>query len=195
MRFMRWALVGVIAVLISCGGESSPTTSDSSLASTVTETKDEYNVGDIGPGGGIIFYVDEAGFDNSLGDDVSIGAMCLTGTCHYLEMAPTDLDGVFLLNEAIGAADNFATASADDWALPSLDALNEICKYAFGDTVNDVCNDNGAGALSLMDGFQDGYWSSSKTADGSAWRQYFDSGAQDDYLKDSPYSVRPVRAF
>jgi hypothetical protein len=75
MRTMRWALIGVVAVLVSSAG---------------AEREVAYNVGDTDPGGGIIVYVDEAGFNNSSGGDTSIGAMCVTGTCHYLEMAPTE---------------------------------------------------------------------------------------------------------
>ena len=89
MRSMRWALVGVITVLVSCGGgsssttsEASSTTSEASSTSTVTEIEVAYRVGDTGPGGGIIVYVDEKGFNNSGGDNESIGAMCVTGTCH-----------------------------------------------------------------------------------------------------------------
>lgn len=197
MRFMRWALVGVIAVLVSCGGESSPTTSDSSLASTVTETKDEYNVGDIGPGGGIIFYVDETGFDNSDGDTTSIGAICSIGTCKYLEMASEDLAGQYFWKDAIVAANEFLTSTADDWVLPSMDALNVMCKYAFGDTVNEVCNNSGSGEfVNRFGGFSSGpYWRSSEGADNDEWGQSFVNGFQNYDGMNSKASVRPVRAF
>ena len=117
MRFMRWALVGVIAVLVSCGGGSDPTSTEAGETTA-------YEVGDTGPGGGVIVYVDELGFDNSDGDTTSIGAICSTGTCHYLEMAPTDLAGQYLWKDAVVAADDFSTSTADDWVLPSMDALN-----------------------------------------------------------------------
>lgn len=199
MRFMRWALVGVIAVLVSCGSESSPSTSDSSLASTVTETKDEYNVGDIGPGGGIIFYVDEAGFSNSDSEETGIGSICLVEKCNYLEMAPTDLQGQYPWDDAMVAAGEFATQSADDWVLPPRDALNVMCKFAFGDTVNDICNNNGAGSLALGDGgfSPSNYWSSSPMVDDIAWTQDFLDGVQDGSRKvpEEAYFVRPVRAF
>ena len=57
MHFMRWALVGVIAVLVSCGGGSDPTSTEAGETTA-------YEVGDTGPGGGIIFYVDEIGLYN-----------------------------------------------------------------------------------------------------------------------------------
>jgi len=155
-----------------------------------------YAVGDTGPGGGIIVYKDEAGFDNSSGDPTSIGAMCLKVTCHYLEMAPTDLEGTFAWSDAINAAESYSTVATDDWALPSKDALNQICKYAFGDTVNTICNQNRSLSLRLGGFSTDDYWSSSQRGSGDAWFQDFNGGDQYAYgLKDTTYYVRPVRAF
>ena len=205
MRSMRWALTGVVLVLASCGGgssssnsEVSSTTSEESPTSTVAGTEVVYKVGDTGPGGGIIFYIDESGFDSSSGDDTSIGSMCLTDTCHYLEMAPTDLNGLFSWKDARVVAEAFSTQSAKDWVLPSRDALNEMCKYAFGDTVNDICNDDGAGSLSLRDyGFStDYYWSCSEGGNFIAWYQYFNGGGQyRAHAENTTNHVRPVRAF
>ena len=190
MRSMRWALTGVVLVLASCGGGSSPTSTDA--AAEVA-----YNVGDTGPGGGIIVYVDEAGFDNSFGGDTSIGVMCLTGTCHYLEMAPTVLEGDFAWSDAINAAENYSTAITDDWVLPSKDTLNVMCKYAFGDTVNAICNDAGNGTFTNSAGgfSSDYYWSSSEGDDTIAWYQTFTWGSQNSGSKQYTRYVRPVRAF
>ena len=191
MRSMRWALTGVVLVLVSCGGGSSPTSTDA-VAEVV------YNVGDTGPGGGIIFYVDEAGFTNHVKIARSIGVMCLTGTCHYLEMAPTDLEGAYFWFDAFDAAESYSTATADDWVLPSKDALNEMCKYAFGDKRNTICNDDGLGSLSIgVGGFStDGHWSSTEGPTSGAWVQSFGSGMQEGNIgKDWAHSVRPVRAF
>jgi hypothetical protein len=190
VRTLRWALIGVVAVLVSCGDGSSN-------ASTVTGVEDEYNVGDTGPGGGIIVYVDEAGFDNSSGGDTSIGAMCLTGTCHYLEMAPTELEGQYPWDDAMVAAEEFSTPSANDWVLPSKDALNEMCKYWFVDARSVICNDDSESSLALrLSGFStDGYWSSSEYGVSSAWGQIFLLGGQSNTSKLIPAYVRPVRAF
>ena len=190
VRTLRWALIGVVAVLVSCGDGSSN-------ASTVTGVEDEYNVGDTGPGGGIIVYVDEAGFDNSSGGDTSIGAMCLTGTCHYLEMAPTELEGQYPWDDAMVAAEEFSTPSANDWVLPSKDALNEMCKYWFVYTISVICNDDSESSLALrLSGFStDGYWSSSEYGVSSAWGQIFLLGGQSNTSKLIPAYVRPVRAF
>ena len=163
MRSMRWALTGVVLVLVSCGGGSSPTSTDA-----VAEVA--YNVGDTGPGGGIIVYADEAGFDYSGSDSESIGAICPTETCRYIEMALTDLEGQYSWDDAIAAAAAFSTPSANDWVLPSKDALNEMCKYAFGDTSNRKCNDEGNSRFTnSVGGFSnDEYWSSSEIDVGNA---------------------------
>ncbi len=152
-----------------------------------------YKVGDTGPGGGIIVYVDEAGFENS-DEDYDLGLVCLTGTCHYLEMAPFDLENRGW-QEAKAAAEAFSTPSANDWLLPSKDALNEMCKFVLGDTVNVICNDNGHGSFSNSDDNLP-YWSSNEGGDGTALIQYFQSGIQDYYYKgENSLGVRPVRAF
>ena len=100
MRILRWALIGFVVLLASCGGGSSSTTSEASSTtsetpstSTVADPAVVYKVGDTGPGGGIIVYVDEGGFDNSSGDDSSIGAVCLAVSCNYLEISPADVEG------------------------------------------------------------------------------------------------------
>ena len=182
MRTLRWALIGVVAVLVSSAG---------------AEREVAYNVGDTGPGGGIIVYVDEAGFNNSSGGDTSIGAMCVTGTCHYLEMAPTELEGQYPWDDAMVAAEEFSTPSANDWVLPSKDALNEMCKYWFVDAVTVICNDDSESSLALrLSGFStDGYWSSSESGVSSAWGQIFLLGGQSNTSKLIPAYVRPVRAF
>ena len=153
-------------------------------------------MGDTGPGGGIIFYVDEAGF-NWYPVSTSIGAMCLTGSCHYLEMAPTELDDGYEWSDAINAAQIYSTATANDWVLPSKDALNEMCKYAFRDTINSICNDNGDSWFFNIGGiFSHGVYRSSSEYDGTyTWSQFFFDGSQNYSIKDPTLYVRPVRAF
>ena len=193
----RLTLCVLAMVLVACGGESSSTTSEISPSTTEVGLKAEYKVGDVGPGGGVIFYVDETGFDNSDGDLTSIGAVCSTGICHYLEMAPTDLEGQYSWDDAIVAAEAFSTSSANDWVLPSKDALNEMCKYWFVDAVTVICNDDSESSLALrLSGFStDGYWSSSESGVSSAWGQIFLLGGQSNTSKLIPAYVRPVRAF
>ena len=195
MRSTRLVLVGVVAMLVSCGGGSSSTSTDAGAEVA-------YNVGDTGPGGGIIVYVDESGFDYSGDDNESIGAICPTESCQYIEMAPTDLDRQYSWDDAIAAAEAFSTPSAYDWVLPSKDALNEVCKYAFGDTVNAICNDSGNGAFSNRDGsfvsvkhYHSVYWNSSESTGDGAWAQSFGYGNQGRNPQILKHHVRPVRAF
>lgn len=196
MRTLRWVLVAAVVALVSCGDGSSLTTSEAPPPPTDAGAQVVYRVGDTGPGGGIIFYVDEAGF-NWYPVSTSIGAMCLTGSCHYLEMAPTELDDTYAWSDAINAAQIYSTATADDWVLPSKDALNEMCKYAFRDTINSICNDNGdSWFFNIGSGFWHGvYRSSSEYDDFAAWSQSFGNGHQYTNLNYLTYCVRPVRAF
>jgi hypothetical protein len=57
-----------------------PLVSTDVLKRITVETFETYNVGDIGPGGGIVFYVAETPFDCG---------QTLTDTCNFLEAAPT----------------------------------------------------------------------------------------------------------
>ena len=210
---MKFLYVLFFTVLVSCGGgsstttsEASSTTSEASSTSAVTEIEVAYKVGDTGPGGGIIVYVDEEGFNNSGGDNESVGAMCMTETCHYLEMAPADVAGTFSWSDAINAAGNYSTATADDWVLPTLDALNEVCKYAFGDTVYVTCNDSGDGPFSnSVGGFVSTktevtyaiYWSFSEGAYGPLYQGFaLRTGGTQGYGSEGATGyVRPVRVF
>ena len=137
---LRWVLVVAVAVLVSCGGGSSSTTSEASSTSTVTEIEVVYKVGDTGPGGGIIVYVDLAGFTNSSADGTSIGAMCLKGTCHYLEVGSPALREDVFWEEANIKVEAFSTSSANDWLLPSDGALDVIFDWAV--SLDELCEAN-----------------------------------------------------
>ena len=196
MRTLRWVLVAAVVALVSCGDGSSLTTSEAPPPPTDAGAQVVYRVGDTGPGGGIIVYVDVEGFTNS-GDETSIGAMCLTGTCHYLEIAPTDLNDVLRWSDAINGSENYSTATADDWVLPSRDALRKMCKYALGETR--IGNDNNDDRNRLWYGSfsSDWYWSSSKSSDRNACNENMRVGTQVCYDAkcDKLAYVRPVRAF
>ena len=159
-------------------------------------------VGDIGPGGGKVFYV------QSSGGTFACGAT-LASTCKYLEAAPSDhsstakwcsnnSSSLGVTATGIGSgmsntatADSTCTSGAiqvaadytnngkTDWHLPSKDELNQmyVNKVAIGDF-----------AIAI-------YWSSSENDAATAWYQGFGGGYQDDADKEFSDRVRPVRAF
>ena len=95
------------------------------------------------------------------------------------------------------------------WFIPSMNELNELCKYARGQTTGVLtvaCTSGGtfkstANAGGDLGGFVDtSYWSSTEYTADQARYQYFDNGQRggdDKSTTTTPYSyyVRPVRAF
>jgi hypothetical protein len=92
------------------------------------------------------------------------------------------------------------------WFIPSINELNELCKYARGQTTGDLtvaCTSGGtlkttASAGTDLGGFVANayYWSSSEYSASHAGRQYFDSSTQNFVTKTTTGDyVRPVRAF
>jgi hypothetical protein len=186
----------------------------------VTET----SLGATGPGGGIIFY--DAGSIQPWGRYLEVACAGWQNNCDGTTADPqaewgcfgtliTGADGTAIgtgeqnttdivngcVTSDITAAElaaGYSHNTLDDWFLPSKDELNALCKWAFGDTVNAVCNDNGEGSFLMTNGgfSDDFYWSSSEDDDFFAWYQHFRTGNQDYGLKHSGAAyVRPVRAF
>lgn len=165
-----------------------------------------YKVGDTGPGGGIIFFVDR--FDEHSGFT-------------YLEVAPvgtqvqrswaTDVNSN--QTTAVSGADSkalgggyqntldivaqtgnvAATCAAaycadltsggqSDWYLPSLAEIKMVWSVVHLD-------------LNVGGFASDSYWSSSETDAPTAWTQYFHSGNEANDDKTNAYYVRPVRRF
>lgn len=83
----------------------------------------------------------------------------------------------------------------DDWYLPSLDELNELCKYANHQSTGDTsvtCDGNG----NLRPGFaDDDYWSSTQAGAGEAILIDVPLGGAGRIGKASRYRARPIRAF
>jgi hypothetical protein len=157
-----------------------------------------YKVGDTGPAGGLIFY--DKG-NNS-------------GGWRYLEVASRDAGNVSwgtgghnvsgtrdeigtgkqntqrMVNYMMEKGENHPAAMVcqqysqggySDWFLPSKAELNLM-----------YWNLKQQGLGSLGSGR---YWSSSQYSTSEAWLQRFDDGNQGGYLKEGPYSVRPIRQF
>jgi len=173
------------------------------LASSGSSTPEfSYKIGDTGPGGGHIFFVDYndqyAGFN-------------------YLEAAPVSCE----VQKTWSSANTVVTA-AGGWAARAVGqgkvntnailavfttdtALNNAAKYA--DESNCGSKDDwflgSLGEMKLMydnlqgvGGFSSGYyWSSSEFVGATAWFQIFYNGVQSNDFKSDAYYVRPVRAF
>jgi hypothetical protein len=97
-------------------------------------------------------------------------------------------------------------STAGQWFIPSMNELNELCKYARGQTTGVLtvkCNNTGTlktGTVNDLGGFlNDSYLSSSEFDVGMNWNQYFGTGSEGFQFADAksaPYiRVRPVRAF
>ncbi len=187
-------------------------------------TIDTYEVGDIGPSGGYIFYDDEA--DGV--DDIS-GA-------RYLEAAPADImlgtDDYYHIfgyyrttpggaSTEVGTGTGIGTGKANTEALMSKMVTMAYTSYTTSDTTTTgdyaarLCDIHLAGGyddwflpsryelnqmyLNLkaqsVGGFSGYYWSSSEEGHLSAWLQSFSTGNQYDYGKYNDVNIRPARAF
>lgn len=101
---------------------------------------------------------------------------------------------------AAGLARAYRGGSKSDWYLPTTAELNELCKYAWGQTTGDptvICTNPGGRSILLGLSGGDIYWSASERSTGAAWYQILDNGEQSNFDKDySPgYRARAIRAF
>jgi len=197
------------------GGASAPVaTGTNCIASKCT-----YKVGDTGPGGGIIFFVD---FNDQY-----------TGL-NYLEAAPVGWGNGITVNQGDLTGETSGSATVDpkmSWcntsSLLGLDAwansavgvggtntstadttcaggaIQAVSDYAGGTNIDWFLPSVGEAMLMYTNlrqvgvgGFASGcYWSSSEYAEYGAWVQDFGYGLQVDFNKTATAYVRPVRAF
>jgi hypothetical protein len=222
-------------------------------------TDQTYEVGERGPGGGIVFYVASAKFS-------SPGSACGT-SCKYLEVAPStwqsagatvtdDSNYVYSNNTTVASAQDNTTAGtesglsngpvvekfnwkigqgfyntsvmkvsgatsgaqaavlayaggsvAGQWFLPSLNELNELCKYAWGKatgvpTVACVASGTYKSTANVggdLGGFTQYYYLSSTESNTNklldALNINFTNAAIGTYAKTYGMAVRPIRAF
>ena len=160
-----------------------------------------YKIGDKGPGGGWIFFVDR--------EDQFPGFT-------YLEAAPEDVSGSYawcdntqtsIPDAKAWRGDGIGRGKANTQAMLAVctsGAANAAAAYRGPKNKTDWFLPS-KGELHLMynnlrqawlGGFSSAwYWSSSEGNGDSAWDQYFDDGVQDHPSKDVTDSVRAVRAF
>jgi hypothetical protein len=206
-------------------GASYPFTADATLSAQWTVSPGCV-IGASGPGGGTIFYNDTArgmcyeyapdGWNVSTpsADPAVVWALSSSACYAAIASAQGTAVGTGLANTnaitalcptaadapAAWAARNYSGAGLSDWFLPSLDELNQLCKYARGQStaVADeaaVCSDIGM----LASGFTaDWYWASSQVSGSATFArgQNLRDGLQGTGYKDSnSLPVRPVRAW
>ena len=167
-------------------------------------TKCTYKVGDVGPGGGLIFFVDYFGQYEDF---------------NYLEAAPVDLPGKYAwgnnittsvtggdgwVTRAVGRGQANTTAiipaypisgaafAADDYSSPSYNSVVKSDWFlgSLGEMKLMYDNLQGLGGLG-----PELYWSSSEDTAQKAWGMYFDRDSASDTDKRGTFFVRPVRAF
>jgi len=165
-----------------------------------------YAVGDVGPGGGLVFLI-SGGLTYEMAPK-TWGAFESTGIqwCSNTISSLSDFFGTvvgtgeanteFMVGActSIGAtsgAANEATAPKysgggfTDWFLPSMDELNAMYTYSLVGGFNTA-------TYGFASGF---YWSSSQSGTDTAWSRNLDNGNQYNDYKKSTLLVRPVRAF
>ena len=160
----------------------------------------KFNIGDTGPAGGLIFYVDEADefswtyleaapasteWDDiewgAYGTDISGADGTTVGTG---EQNTADIVAYLGTGSTYAAqlCDGLSEGGYDDWFLPSKGELNLMYENLY---------QQGLGGFTY-----DYYWSSSEFSSNDAWRQYFDTGSQvSSYKYYNTTRVRAVRAY
>ena len=167
-------------------------------SSTVT-----YALGDIGPGGGLVFLISggltyemarkDWGANETTGtqwcsdwtNSVATGTAVGTGSANTTAMLTSASPFVACTSSAPNAVRTYAGGGFTDWFLPSQDELNEMWLYS------QVVGFNTA-TYGFASGF---YWGSSQGNAVSAWIQDLGNGSQGVGGKASALRVRPVRAF
>jgi hypothetical protein len=171
-------------------------TTDYTLAITFV-----YAIGDTGPGGGKIFYIDDGTYGG--------------GTWTYLEAAPADIaagtlawaSSAYQTTQIGNTATGIGTGQANTATILGIDAIApaalECVNYNFGGCTDwflpsyyemeaMYINKIAIGGLSttLL------YWSSSENDGGNAWYQDFDTNTNSsNSVKSNLYLVRAIRAF
>ena len=194
------------------GGASAPVATGTNCIAT----KCTYKIGDTGPGGGIIFFVDYndqySGFDYleaapvGWGAGISVisgetaGSSTVDPKLKWCSDTSTGLGLRAGDKSAVGAGSTNTSTAVTTCTTGAIQAASD---YAGGTKTDWFLGSIGEMMLMYTNlrqagvvGFSDGdYWISSEYDDSAAWRQSFTSGAQSYSDKIYSYYVRPVRAF
>jgi len=176
-------------------------------------TAASYDLGDIGPGGGLVF-LKSAGVTYEMAPKNWSGAMedpsnswCnvnsnatgAAGTAIGAGAANTAAMVAACTSGAGNSARDYRGGGLTDWFVPSKDELNALCNYSRNPASppTGVCGGAQdatflAGAYGFAGG---GYWSSSQFDTNSAWVQDSGDGLAPTLAKNSSMRVRPIRAF
>jgi len=158
-----------------------------------------YNVGDIGPAGGYIFYdkgvisdgwryleAAPVNFPNAVQwgayqQDVPGTSMAIGTGKRNTELIVNRLNQLGETGRAAQLCVQFEYGGYRDWFLPSKDELDLMYKNL---------KQKGLGGFG-----NNYYWSSSQDSNSDAWQQWFSDGYQYRYGKVNTCSVRAIRAF
>ena len=168
-----------------------------------TPSARSYSVGDIGPGGGLVFLISGGLTYEMAPKSWGVNETTGIGWCSDTTSAITGANGLAV---GTGSANTTAMQSPacttgagvaarayrgggfSDWFLPSQDELNAMYTYSLVGGFNSATYGFSSGA----------YWSSSQyiaLTPPTAWAQIFGTGFQGHGDKSIPFSVRPIRAF
>lgn len=214
------AILGAALLLAACTVERE--TRGTAPRERTRQDAARFTVGSTGPGGGTVFFAIEEPFacGEMLEDLCTRLEVSPVDAETVLPWAPMTAPPGMIAGaagraigegrsntEAIAAATGGLPGSAaawaaayeqngyDDWYLPSLEELNELCKYANHQKTGDTgitCDGDGG----LRSGFAgDDYWSSTQADATSALLIDVPLGGAGRIGKTSSYRVRPIRAF
>jgi hypothetical protein len=174
--------------------------------------------GDVGPGGGTVFYTSGTGtkkymevapvswYSGTTETDFRWcypqSGLSISGTSAAIGTGKANTAKIAAVCTSNGAAhwitvknETSGVGGKTDWFLPSKDELNQLCRYARQQSESTaVCSSDGI----LRAGFQGwSYWSSTQYSSTAAWYQRMNDGVQDGAGGTKTISVwtRPVREF
>jgi hypothetical protein len=195
------AVCAITAVLVVLAGQNSntsitPAVTSATTPTVVTETAGDYMIGDIGPGGGIVFYdagsVQPWGQYLEAGPELGVEDWCdsnvdIAGTNTKIGSgaANTKLIVASCGSGAANTISEYDGGGKTDWFLPSKDELLEMYEHPRA---------TGMGRSATGMGRTKYYWSSSQISSSRAWHPYWDY-YNNSNLKNRMLYVRPVRAF